>query len=103
MKTLYFDCFSGASGDMIVGALLDLGVDFEKLRAALGSLDVSGYTVSAKKVKKKGVMATQFCVELDPNAKQPHRHLRHVVEIIDRGNLPDAMKDASKETFRRIA
>jgi hypothetical protein len=103
MKALYFDCFSGASGDMIVGALLDLGVDFEKLRAALESLDVSGYTIAAKKVKKKGVMATQFNVELDPNAKQPHRHLRHVVEIIDRGNISDTVKDASKETFRRIA
>ncbi|MCC6793492.1 MAG: nickel pincer cofactor biosynthesis protein LarC [Candidatus Hydrogenedentes bacterium] len=103
MKTLYFDCFSGASGDMIVGALLDLGVDFEKLKTALESLDVSGYMVSAKKVKKKGVMATQFTVELDPNMKQPHRHLRHVVEIIDRGDLSDSVKEASKETFRRIA
>lgn len=103
MKTLYFDCFSGASGDMIVGALLDLGVDFDKLKAALESLDVTGYSVSAKKVKKKGVMATQFTVALDPSMKQPHRHLRHVVEIIDRGNLSDAVKEASKETFRRIA
>ncbi|NUM54942.1 MAG: nickel pincer cofactor biosynthesis protein LarC [Candidatus Hydrogenedentes bacterium] len=103
MKALYFDCFSGASGDMIVGALLDLGVDFEKLRGALESLDVSGYAVTATKVKKKGVMATQFNVALDPNAKQPHRHLRHVVEIIDKGNLPDGVKEASKETFRRIA
>lgn len=103
MKTLYFDCFSGASGDMIVGALIDLGADVDALRAALESLDVSGYTIAAKKVKKKGVMATQFSVELDPAAKQPHRHLRHVVEIIDRGNLPDAVKVASKETFRRIA
>lgn len=103
MKTLYFDCFSGASGDMIVGALLDLGANFEALREALQSLDVAGYAVTAKKVKKKGVMATQFNVEIDPNAKQPHRHLRHVVEIIDRGVLPDAVKAASRETFRRIA
>lgn len=103
MKTLYFDCFSGASGDMIVGALLDLGADFDKLKAALESLDVSGYSVSAKKVKKKGVMATQFTVELDLNLKQPHRHLRQVVEIIDRGALSNAVKEASKETFRRIA
>ncbi len=103
MRTLYFDCFSGASGDMIVGALLDLGVDFDRLKSALESLDVSGYSVSAKKVKKKGLMATQFTVELDPAMKQPHRHLRHVVEIIDRGNLSEAVKNASKETFRRIA
>lgn len=103
MKTLYFDCFSGASGDMIVGALLDLGVDFEKLRDALQSLDVGGYSISAAKVKKKGVMATQFTVELDSSVKQPHRHLRHVLEIIERGKLPDTVKAASAETFRRIA
>jgi uncharacterized protein (TIGR00299 family) protein len=103
MKTLYFDCFSGAAGDMIVGALLDLGVDFDKLKKALDSLDVSGYTIRAEKVKKKGVMATQFIVELDPEAEQPHRHLRHVLEIIDKGDLPDQVKRASGETFHRIA
>ena len=103
MKTLYFDCFSGAAGDMIVGALLDLGVDFDKLKQVLDSLDVSGYTVRADKVKKKGVMATQFVVDLDPEQKQPHRHLRHVLEIIDKGDLPDQVKRASAETFHRIA
>ncbi|MBX7258024.1 MAG: LarC family nickel insertion protein, partial [Candidatus Hydrogenedentes bacterium] len=80
MKTLYFDCFSGISGDMTVGALLDLGLDFDKLRAALDSLGISGYTVGVEKVKKKGVVATQFKVDRDPNEKQPHRHLRHVLE-----------------------
>jgi len=103
MKTLYFDCFSGAAGDMIVGALLDLGVDFGKLKQALDSLEVSGYTIRAEKVKKKGVMATQFVVDLDPEQKQPHRHLRHVLEIIDKGDVPDQVKRASAETFRRIA
>jgi hypothetical protein len=103
MRTLYFDCFSGAAGDMIVGALLDLGVHFDKLRAALDSLGVSGYSLAAEKVKKKGILATQFRVDLDPNEKQPHRHLKHVVEIIDRGQLPDVVKASAKETFRRIA
>ena len=103
MRTLYFDCFSGASGDMIVGALLDLGASFDSLRTALDSLDVGGYAVSAKQVKKKGVMATQFCVDLDPGVKQPHRHLRHVIDIIDRGSLPEDVRGAAKETFRRIA
>ncbi len=103
MKTLYFDCFSGVAGDMIVGALLDLGVDFERLQVALQSLAVSGYTVGADKVKKKGIVATQFKVELDSDAHQPHRHLRHVLEIIDNGDLPDQVKSASAETFHRIA
>lgn len=103
MKTLYFDCYSGISGDMTVGALLDLGLDFDKLKAALDSLGISGYSVSLEKVKKKGVVASQFKVETDPNEKQPHRHLRHVLEIIGQGNLPDQVKAASAETFRRIA
>jgi hypothetical protein len=101
MKTLYFDCYSGISGDMTVGALLDLGVDIEKLRAVLDSLGVTGYAIGARKVKKKGIQATQFTVEADP--EQPHRHLRHVLEIVERGALPEQVKAAAAETFRRIA
>ena len=92
MRTLYFDCYSGAAGDKVVGALLDLGVDFERLRAALQSLAVSGYSIGAAKVKKKGIMATQFKVELDPEVRQPHRHLRHRPGILDKRDLPDAVK-----------
>ncbi|GMW01271.1 MAG: UPF0272 protein Cgl2470/cg2715 [Candidatus Hydrogenedentota bacterium] len=103
MKTLYFDCFSGAAGDMITGALIDLGADFDALMKAIDSLDIDGFTVTTERVKKKGVMATQFRVGLDPNQKQPHRHLHHVVAIIEKGTLPDAVKAASIETFRRIA
>ncbi|MCP4644123.1 MAG: nickel pincer cofactor biosynthesis protein LarC [bacterium] len=103
MKTLYLDCFSGASGDMVVGTLIDLGVDFDALRAALESLAVDGFKVRAEKVNKKSIMATQFTVDVDPDAPQPHRHLRHVLEIIDGGDLPDAVKEASAATFRRIA
>lgn len=103
MKTLYFDCFSGAAGDMIVGALLDAGAPFDNLKSALASLDVPGYTVEAEKVKKKGLTATKFSVHLDPNEKQPHRHLHHCVEIIDSGALPEQVKDGAKETFRRLA
>lgn len=103
MKTLYFDCFCGASGDMILGALIDAGLPFDELREALATFKVEGYALSAKKVDKHGTSATKFDVELDPNLKQPHRHLRHIVEIIDSGALPEIVKDASKETFRRIA
>ena len=73
MKTLYLDCFSGISGDMAVGALVDAGADFEAIRAALDSLGVPDFTVSAAREKKKGVMATKFKVHIDESAKQPHR------------------------------
>jgi pyridinium-3,5-bisthiocarboxylic acid mononucleotide nickel chelatase len=102
MKTLYFDCYSGAAGDMAVGALIDAGADFEKLRAALLSLGVGGFDVAVEKVKKKGVMATKFHVNIDESHAHPHRHLRHVVEIIEQGDLPDSVRAASIETFRRI-
>ncbi len=103
MKTLYLDCFSGISGDMAVGALVDAGADFEAIRAALDSLRVPDFTVSAARVKKKGLMATRFQVHIDEAAKQPHRHLRHVVEIIARGDLPEAVKRAAIATFEIIA
>lgn len=103
MRILYFDCFSGISGDMSVGALLDAGADFETIKAGLESLGVGGFSVSAEKVTKKGIQATQFQVLLDENAKQPHRHLRHVVEIIERGALPEPVKAAAIGTFRLLA
>jgi pyridinium-3,5-bisthiocarboxylic acid mononucleotide nickel chelatase len=103
MKTLYFDCFCGAAGDMIVGALIDAGADFESLNKALNSLGVDGYTLSSEKINKHGTMATKFDVHLDEQHHHPHRHLRHVVEIIEAGDLSPAVKAASLETFRRIA
>ena len=103
MKTVYFDCFCGASGDMIVGALLDCGANFEAIKRSLATLKVQGFAVRAEKVNKKGIMATQFHVDVDPSEKQPHRHLRHCVEIINDGDLPKPVKAAACETFRRIA
>ena len=102
MRTLYFDCYSGASGDIIVGALIDAGADFDALRQTLLSLGVDGFDVAVEKVKKKGVMATKFHVNVDEHHPHPHRHLRHVVEIIEKGDLPQLVRDASIETFRRI-
>ena len=64
-KTLYFDCFSGASGDMILGALLDAGVPLEALRGALGSLAIDHGVLSAERVLRSGISATKFRL-LDP-------------------------------------
>ena len=78
-KTLYLDCFSGASGDMILGALLDLGLPLDDLRRALGSLAVDLGGVSAERVLRAGVSATKFVVgtpHRDDHAPQgtPHFH-----------------------------
>ncbi len=103
MKTLYLDCFSGISGDMSVGALLDAGADFATIRDALHSLGVAGFRVAAEKVNKSGIMATQFRVIQDAHAEHPHRHLHHVTDIIMRGNLPPPVQQAAVATFRIIA
>lgn len=62
MKILYFDCFAGAAGDMILGALLDAGLPFDELQRALGSLAVDGWDISAERVVKTGLTATKFRV-----------------------------------------
>ena len=69
-KTLYFDCFSGASGDMVIGALLDLGLPIDNLRAALGSLAVEYGGVSAERVLRAGVSATKFRVHAEEEASR---------------------------------
>jgi pyridinium-3,5-bisthiocarboxylic acid mononucleotide nickel chelatase len=61
-KTLYFDCFSGASGDMVLGALLDLGLPLDDLRGALGSLALQGIDIGADRVLRAGVSATKLRV-----------------------------------------
>src|SRR5690348_16326044 len=62
MRTLYFDCFSGISGDMTIGALLDLGLDFGYLQAELGKLPVSGYEVKAARTVRANISAMKFDV-----------------------------------------
>ena len=69
-KTLYFDCFSGASGDMVLGALLDLGMPIDGLRAALGSLAIEYGGVSAERVLRAGVSATKFHAHAEEDCPQ---------------------------------
>src|SRR5713226_7439344 len=61
-RLLYFDCFSGISGDMVLGALIDAGLPLDALKRALGSLAVSGFEIDTKRVLRSGVSATQFVV-----------------------------------------
>jgi pyridinium-3,5-bisthiocarboxylic acid mononucleotide nickel chelatase len=86
-RVLYFDCFSGISGDMVLGALVDAGLPFDELKRALGSLVVTGYHVHAERVLRAGVSATQFVVHegpaeaghhgLDGHAQESHAHDAH--------------------------
>lgn len=118
MKILYFDCFAGAAGDMILGALVDAGLPFDELKRALGSLAVDGWDVSVDRVIKTGVTATKFRViehagvsagshAHSHSHSEPHSHGHHtLVEIeaaIRRSALSDAGKTRAIAMFYRLA
>src|SRR5262249_45736988 len=78
MKTLYFDCFSGISGDMTIGALLDLGLDFEYLKAELAKLPVEAYELKLSRVTRSNLSAMKFDVLVDGEDEfQHHEHAKH--------------------------
>ncbi|HJX91201.1 MAG TPA: nickel pincer cofactor biosynthesis protein LarC [Pyrinomonadaceae bacterium] len=101
MKTLYFDCFAGASGDMILGALVAAGVDPDRLRAQLSLLGVEGFSVSFETVNKSGLSANYARVETAHEHK--HRHLSDIRKIIDDSQLSDDVKQRSIAIFTRLA
>jgi uncharacterized protein (TIGR00299 family) protein len=131
LTTLYFDCFSGAAGDMILGALIDAGVPLEEVQRALGSLAVDGEGVWTERVTRAGISATKFCVPgEDPVLDHAHDHehghghdhhhqhppapahetvhhharrtLAEVEAAIDRSALSGAAKDRAKALFVRL-
>ena len=103
MKIAYFDCFAGASGDMIVGALIDAGVDFDFLKKELKKLHLHGYKLRATKTAKSGLAAVKFDVELPEDHGHHHRNLEDIVNIIDASGLSKSVKDKSKAIFLRLA
>jgi uncharacterized protein (TIGR00299 family) protein len=96
----YFDAFSGISGDMLVGALADAGAAQDALLAALDSLD-TGASCSFEKVKRCGIGATRFQVIAPETHK--HRHLPHILRIIEQAELPGRVKQNAAAVFRRLA
>ncbi len=102
MRALYFDCFAGVSGDMIIGALIDLGVDLDALSNQLSSLGLSAHQVKAERVKRSGIAAVKFNVEVD-EGKQPARKLADISEIINRSELSAQVKARSIQIFERLA
>lgn len=103
VRIAFFDCFSGAGGDMIVASLLDAGANATALREGLTGLGVGGYSLSIERINKQGIAATRFHVAVEGAAEQPHRHLKKVAEIIDAAKLPDRVRDRAKRIFTRLA
>ena len=121
-KVLYFDCFSGASGDMILGALIDVGLPLEELREALGSLALGNVRLLTERVERSGIGATSFTVDVGADAKADehshdehhhhhdhhhnhhhHRGLSEICLMVDGSSLSETAKKRSKQLFRRLA
>ena len=117
MKVLYFDCFSGISGNMTLGALLDLEIDPEKFKSELKKLNLNGYDIEITQKKKNGIAGTYVDVIMNNletahanhshGDKHKHKHsMRNFIDIemiIDHSNLSSKVKEFSKKVFREIA
>jgi len=101
LRTLYFDCFAGISGDMTLGALVDAGADARELTGRLALLDVDGYEIGFEKVDRSGISATRAVVRLTKEEKK-HRHLSHIEKIIGDSRLNDSVKERALKIFRRL-
>jgi uncharacterized protein (TIGR00299 family) protein len=101
MRTLYFDCFAGASGDMILGALVGVGVDERHLAAQLSLLGVAGYEIDFASVDRSGISATKASVRV-PH-EHAHRHLGDILKIIYDSGLSDGVKERAARIFTRLA
>ena len=101
MKIAYFDCFAGASGDMILGALLDLGLNKEALFEELKKLPIDGYEISVKDEVKLNIKAKR--VEIIAKDQGKRRGLKEIREIIGNSRLSEEVKKVSIEIFERLA
>src|SRR5919197_1498895 len=97
----YFDCFSGASGDMLLGALVACGWPEGELRALCRSIPLSGYELTVAPVRKGPIAATQ--VRIRVTAPQPERHLADVLEVIARSGLTPPQRSTAERLFHRLA
>ena len=109
MKTIYFDCFAGASGDMLLGAMIDLGLPLETLMAEIAKLELGPCGISAHKTQKCGVSATQFRVDLEhaehdgrDHSSTHGRPLSGIEKIIGEAPIPSTAKASALKAFRRL-
>jgi len=102
MKVLYYDCFSGISGDMNLGAMIDLGIDLSFLRGELGKLNLRGWDLYAEKAQRHGITGTKVTVNQTVH-EHAHRHLSDIEKIIQGSSLAEDVKQLSMKIFMKIA
>ena len=100
MKIAYFDCIAGASGDMILGALVDAGLALSDLQARLDALHLPDFHLEARKVAKNAFSATKVDVIVSDTV--PERHLGDILSIVEESDLPAAIKEKAVAIFRKI-
>ncbi len=101
MVVAYFDSFAGAAGDMILAALLDAGCDVDALSAELGKLDLPGYSLRQERVRRGGIAALRFHVDVE-QMDHPHRHLSDILDMIDAAGLSDRAASRARAVFQRL-
>jgi pyridinium-3,5-bisthiocarboxylic acid mononucleotide nickel chelatase len=101
MKIAYLDIFAGISGDMLLGAALDAGIDRQAWLDALESLNLDGVEIEFEHVKKHGIAALQVQVQVQDESH--HRNYRQVCEIIEAGDLPESVVERSAAVFQSLA
>ncbi len=101
MRIAYLDCASGVSGDMMLGALVDAGVELAQVQAGIDSLGLPSCRLATEEVKKNGFRALQLTVEHEP--EHAHRHLHHIVEMIDGSTLTPSQRELALRIFNRLA
>jgi uncharacterized protein (TIGR00299 family) protein len=103
MKIVYFDCPSGAAGDMIMAALVDAGAPFEALRDGLRGLDLGGWELVRHEVRRGDFRASKVDVEIDAGAHRHHRTLGDILAILERSRLPASVIERARRIFERLA
>lgn len=101
MKIAYFECLSGISGDMVVGALLDAGLKLEELEKELKKLNLSGYHLEAQKISKKGIKATQFKVRIEESGVE--RRFKDILHLLEASKLDKQVKEQVIQVFFHLA
>lgn len=99
----YFDCYSGISGDMVLGALVDAGVPLEEVRRPLATMPLTGYSLRAEASHSGGLRGTRFRVDVDDAGAAPRRSLRDIVSIIRAGSLSPSVRERAEAIFARLA
>lgn len=103
MRIAYFDCFAGISGDMTLGALLDVGLPLADLQRTLDGLSVSGWRLEVTRVARRGIAGAQVKVLVDEAADLPHRHLDDILSLLAASNLEEKVRRSAAAVFTRLA